>query len=286
MAWTKCNLKTAAICLILSLEAVATASFSMPAEALNNPANGIRTPVIPHLPLRWPTVESSSQTGSRLKSHQLGTIWNTFQPPEQGVPGRREGGGTRGSNCPTSTTALIPKSTMGRTVSAKPTFFYYVPIALNTTVQFELADERDKTIYKKSFQMVTSRAGIVSVSLGEDRNSPVLEFGKNYHWYFTIKCSPKNSQYDVIVSGWINRTAIAPTLKTELDRSSEHDRLSILTQQGIWYEYLTTLAQLRVSSPSDRSLALKWSEMLSSVELGKISQEPLVPSNISFANKQ
>ena len=286
MAWTKCHLNTATLSLILSLEAVATASFSIPAEALNNPANSVSRPDIQHLPLHWQTVQSSSQTGSRLNSQQLGMTWNSFQPPEQGVPGRREGGGTRGSNCPTSTTALIPKSTMGRTVSAKPTFFYYVPIALNTRVQFELADERDKTIYKKSFQMVTSRAGIVSVSLGEDGNSPVLEVGKNYHWYFTIKCSPQNSKDDVLVSGWINRTALAPTLKTELERSSDRDRLSILTQQGIWYEYLATLAKLRLSSPSDASLALKWSDMLSSVELSKISQEPLVPSNLNFANKQ
>lgn len=286
MAWTKSHLNTATLSLILSLEAGATASFSIPAEALNNPANSVSRPDIQHLPLHWPTVQSSFQTGSTLNSQQLGMMWNSFQPPEQGVPGRREGGGTRGSNCPTSTTALIPKSTMGRTVSAKPTFFYYVPIALNKTVQFELADERDKTIYKKSFQMVTNRAGIVSVSLGQDGNSPVLEVGKNYHWYFTIKCSTENSQDDVLVSGWINRTALAPALKTELDRSSERDRLSILTQQGIWYEYLATLAKLRLSSPSDASLALKWSDMLSSVELSKISQEPLVPTNLNFANKQ
>ncbi|PHX57059.1 DUF928 domain-containing protein [Tychonema bourrellyi FEM_GT703] len=112
MAWIKCHLNTAALCLILSLEAVATASFSMPAEALNNPANGIRSPDIPHLTVHWATV-----------------------------------------------------------------------------------------------------------------------------------------------SRWINRTASAPTLKTKLDRSSKRDRLTILTQQAIWYKYLTTLAQLRVSSPSDRSLS-------------------------------
>ena len=285
MAWTKCYLKIVTLSLILSLKAVTTASFSLPAKALNNPANGGPSPNIQHLPWDGQTVQSSSQTGSRLNSHQLGTIWNNFQPPEQGVPGRREGGGTRGSNCPTATTALIPKSTMGRTISAKPTFFYYVPIALNTKVQFELADESDKTIYKKSFQMVTTRPGIVGVSLGEDSNSPALEVGKNYHWYFTIKCNPKNSREDVLVSGWINRTALAPILKTELERSSDRG-LNILTEQGIWYEYLTTLAQLRLSSPSDDSLALKWSELLGSVELGKIAQEPLIPSNVNFANKQ
>lgn len=89
MAWIKCHLNTAALCLILSLDAVATASFSIPAEALNA-SRDIRSPDIPHLTVHWATV-----------------------------------------------------------------------------------------------------------------------------------------------SGWINRTAIAPTLKTELDRSSQRDRLSILTQQGI-----------------------------------------------------
>lgn len=286
MAWTKSRLHAGALSVVLSLEAVAAASFSIPAEALNHPANSVSRPQSQQLPLNWQTVQPPGQSGSRQNSQQPTVTWNNFQPPEQGVPGRREGGGTRGPECPTSTIALIPQSTMGRTVSAKPTFFYYVPIALNKTVQFELADERDKTIYKKSFQMVTSRPGIVSVSLGEDANTPALEVGKNYHWYFTIKCNPKDSKEDVLVSGWINRTSIAPTLKTELERSSDRDSLRILTQQGIWYEYLATLAKMRLSSPGDASLALKWSEVLSSVELGKIAREPLVPSQLTPATRK
>jgi hypothetical protein len=79
---------------------------------------------------------------------------------------------------------LIPKSTRGRTVPAKPTFFYRVAAAIDTTVQFELADETDKTLYKKSFRTVTNGPGIVSVSLAADANSPALEADKNYHWYF------------------------------------------------------------------------------------------------------
>jgi Domain of Unknown Function (DUF928) len=179
---------------------------------------------------------------------------------------------------------------MGRTISAKPTFFYYVPIALNKTVQFELADERDKTIYKKSFQMVTNRPGIVSVNLGEDANSPALEIGKNYHWYFTIKCSSQNSKQKenepVVVSGWINRAALTPILKTEWERSDDRDRLSIYAKQALWYEYLATLAKLRLSSPSDASLALKWSEVLSSVNLDQIAQEPLVSSQLTPAKRK
>ncbi|MEG4813691.1 DUF928 domain-containing protein [Microcoleus sp. K5-D4] len=279
----KSALNIGALSLILSLEAVAAGSVLIPAEALNSPANIVKRPSPRQLPLNWQTVQPPETSGSRPNIQPTGSTWNSFQPPEDGVPGRREGGGTRGLECPTATTtltALIPQSTMGQTISAKPTFFYYLPVALDKTVQFELADERDKTLYKKSFRMVTSRAGVVSVSLASDDNSPALEVGKNYQWYFTIKCNPKNTRDDVLVSGWINRTALAPTVQTELDRSPDRTKLSIFAQQRLWYEYLATLAQLRIESPSDASLAIKWSALLNSVELGKIAQEPLVASEL------
>ncbi len=289
MAW-KSALNIGALSLILSLEAVLLGSFLIPAEALNSPANSVHPPSRPQLPLNWQTVQPPELSGSRPNSQPSAATWNNFQPPEQGVPGRREGGGTRGLACPTATnalTALIPQSTMGQTISEKPTFFYYLPAAIDKTVQFELADERDKTLYKKSFRMVTSRAGVVSVSLGSDGESPALEVGKNYKLYFTIKCSAKNYRDEVLVSGWINRTALAPTVKTELDRSPDRRaQLTIFAQQGLWYEYLATLAQLRMESPSDASLAIKWSEVLSSVELGNISQEPLVPSVLTPITKK
>ena len=289
MAW-KYALNIGAISLILSLEAVAVGSFLRPAEALNSPANSVHRRSQPQLPLNWQTVLPAQPSGSRPNSQQLRASWNSFQPPQQGVPGRREGGGTRGLECstaPTALTALIPQSTMGQTISAKPTFFYYLPVALDKTVQFELADETDKTLYKKSFRMVTSRAGVVSVSLDSDDNSPALEVGKNYQWYFTIKCNAKNYTTDeVLVSGWINRTALAPNVKTELDRSPDPAKLSIFGQQGLWYDYLATLAQLRMESPSDASLATKWSAVLNSVQLGKIAQEPLVPSELTPLRKK
>jgi Domain of Unknown Function (DUF928) len=278
---TKSPLHTAALCLILSLEAVAAASFPIPGEALNSPANSVDRPVLQQLPPHWQTVQPPSENGVRPNSRQPGVTWNSFQPPDQGVPGRREGGGTRG--CPTAITALIPRSTMGRTISAKPTFFYYIPIALNNkTVEFKLADEKDRIFYKKSFQMVTNGAGIISVSLDADANSPALEVGKSYRWYFNIKCNPNSYGDDnSVVFGWINRIALAPTVKTELDRSDDRDRLSILTQQALWHEYLATLVKLRLSSPRDVSLALKWSETLSSVGLDRFAREPLVESQLT-----
>src|SRR4028118_2412549 len=128
MAW-KYALNIGAISLILSLEAVAVGSFLRPAEALNSPANSFHGPSPPQLPLNRQTVLPAQPSGSRPNSQQLGASWNSFQPPQQGGPGRREAGGTRGLECstaPTALTALIPQSTMGQTLSAKPTFFYKI----------------------------------------------------------------------------------------------------------------------------------------------------------------
>ncbi|MGL5064939.1 MAG: DUF928 domain-containing protein [Microcoleus sp.] len=282
MAGIKSPLNTAAFSLLLSLEVVAPAIVPKSAQAIDSPANSSYHPAQLQLPFHWQAVQPPLESGSRPPNQQSAARWNSFQPPEQGVPGRREGGGTRGPEC--RTTALIPQSTMGRTVSEKPTFFYHVPAAIDKKVEFELADETDKTIYKKSFRMVTSGPGIVSISLAADPSSPPMDIGKNYHWYFTIKCNPKNPREDVLVSGWIERVELSPTLKTQLAAASDRDRLSIFAQQALWYEYLGTLAQLRLSSPRDAALTLKWSELLHSVALGKIAQQPLIQSKLTPAS--
>lgn len=284
MAWTKAPVQIAVLSLALSLDIVAIANFVRPVHAANTFADQGDRASTQQFPGNWQTAEPTSQTEGRGNNQPLNASWNAFDPPDRGVPGRREGGGTRGPECPTTTTALIPKSTMGRTVSAKPTFFYYVPAALDKTVEFELADEADKTIYKTSFRMIAKAPGIVSVTLPA-ASAASLEVGKNYHWYFTIKCNPNDAEADIVVSGWINRVELTPALKAQLDGvASESDRLSIYAKESLWYEYLSTLADLRRSQPSDSALTLKWTELLSAVELEKIAQQPLVESQLLPTN--
>ncbi|MDB9512864.1 DUF928 domain-containing protein [Kamptonema animale CS-326] len=276
MAWTKAPLHIAFLSLALSLDIVATSSFPREAMAANTLAETGDRASTQQIPDNWQTVEPTIPNGNSANTQRPDASWNAFEPPDRGVPGRREGGGTRGPECPTSTTALIPKSTMGRTISANPTFFYYVPATLDKTVEFELADEADKTVYKTSFRMIAKAPGIVSVTL-PTANAASLEVGKNYHWYFTIKCNPNDSEADIVVSGWINRVEMTTGLKSQLDGvGSERDRLNIYAKESLWYEYITTLADLRRSQPADSALTVKWTELLSAVELEKIAQQPLV----------
>lgn len=291
MAWIKSPLYITALSLALSLDVTAVANWNAPARAVNADALSKDGMIAQPRLTRRQTFELAQTEGTSGNFPTSGS-WNAFEPPQRGVPGRREGGGTRngdilGEGCgfaPQDLKAILPTTTMGRTVADKPTVLLSLPTAINKTVEFELADETDNTVYKTSFTMVASGPGIVSVTPPPTVNVPTLEVGKNYHWYLIVKCRPNDTESDIVVSGWINRVELAPMLTKDLEIASDRDRLKIYEQQGLWYEYLTTLAELRRSSPEDANLALQWTEVLQSVALDKIAQQPFVRSQLIPSN--
>lgn len=195
------------------------------------------------------------------------TSWNQFTPPERGIPGRREGGGTRG----VVLTALVPQSNAGLTTSSQPTFFYHVngPL-LNSTVELILADEKDQTLYKSIFKISTKGPGIVSVSLpGQLGNTPTLEVGKNYIVHFTLV------DQSISVSSWIKRVS-SPTAEVTM---SLNDRATAYKRAGIWYDTLTVLAQLQ-QGDNNTSANSEWVQVLREIEI-----DPKI-SNSAFVNAQ
>ena len=216
------------------------------------------------------------------------TQWNGFEPPSRGIPGRREAGGTRGGTCfaasasnPSRMTALIPESTLGRTASDKPMFFYYVPFKLNNTpVDFELTDENDKTLYNQSFVLSSDTPGIIQVDLSQQKNIPGLKADQNYRWYLTIKCDLDDPSGNIVVHGWVQRVELSSSQRTQLAQADPLQRLQLYAQKGLWYETLAMLAQLRSSNPNNSSLQSEWSQLLNAVGLARLANQPLVPSQV------
>jgi hypothetical protein len=224
-----------------------------------------------------------------------GTRWNDFRapgsqlkPPSVGSPaGGTEGGGTRGDKCPgdlgKDLTPLLPTTHLGRTFSAQPTLFIYVPTPLNNTVEFELVDEGDKTVYKKYFNLITKTSGIVALPIPQNDRRSDIQGGKNYKWYLTVKCNLSNDSDESgnpFVSGWINRVELNSTDKFTLEKASLPERFKIYTDKVLWYDALGTLAQLRRDNPTDVDIARQWTDLLKAVNLDRLSQKPLVESQI------
>lgn len=206
-----------------------------------------------------------------------------FNPEDRGVPGRREGGGTRGG-CLTqqpSLTALIPETNLGTTLSASPSLFWYVPENSAVAAEFVLLDAANQEVYQTVLP-VSQQAGIVQVRLPAE-GSTQLKTGESYRWYFSLVCNPLDRSADSFTSGWIQRVEPSPTLTAALSRATDAEKPQIYWQQGIWYEALDSLAQLHRSQPQNPDWQQQWQTLLRSVGLDQIADRPFV---IQFFSQQ
>lgn len=256
-------------------------------------------------------VRVQAQSQPPGSSEQLVTNWGAYEPDSSiGKPGRREGGGTR-NPCfkgATTVTALIPlikfqekQLAYGTTLQASPTFFAYVPPAYvpisdqenssgeakpkTRLVEFLLQQEDNKEIYRASFTVPPS-AGIVSITLPIYENSPSLEVDKNYLWSFSLICDadtykadPSDNSIKISGLGSIKRVNPQPSLEMLLKEASPRERFLAYAKEGIWYDALSTLAELRRTNPNNPQLEADWRELLKSIQLDNIAQQPLVPTN-------
>lgn len=191
-----------------------------------------------------------------------------YVPPDRSLPGRREGGGTRGSciaSQPTLT-ALMPDSNYGTTTHGYPTLFWYVPETTAPLAEFELLDENNQPIYTTQFA-VTGKSGLISLSLPATATLPPLSVGTPYHWYFSLVCDRQDRSGDVMTEGWIERISLDPALNRQLQAASESDRAMLYAQAGSWYDALATLMTLHCSQPNDAAIVTKWQTLLDSVGL-------------------
>ena len=204
-------------------------------------------------------------------------------PPDLGSPTRTESGGKRPplEKCPSDRnlpnpplTALIPNnSNVTLTLSDRPKFFFYIPETSAKTAEFVIKDENDNDIYRTDLT-IPNRRGIFIFNL--PANAPTLEIGKNYQWYFAIRCTPDNSLNDLAVSGWIWRTQLRPDITNELQKAQPRDRARLYRQYKIWHEALASIAELRRSNPNDSQLVAEWQQLFTSAGLSEFKELPIL----------
>ena len=201
------------------------------------------------------------------------------------LPSRRVGGGTRRDSCVSSNgslVALVPENSLGTTTSAFPTFFFYLPeIEQSQTIEFVVRDQEDRLVYDTTFS-TTDSSGIISLSLPSTELEP-LQVDNDYHWYLSIICNPQNRAQDIVVEGLIRRIELQPSLVHKLNNLEPLERVNFYQQANIWYEAIATVAQSEAFRSHETAMMAKWLELLHSVGLEAIAQEPLVETYNSSA---
>ncbi|WP_238360859.1 DUF928 domain-containing protein [Iningainema tapete] len=220
-----------------------------------------------------------------------------FNPPpppqDRGAPGNRGEGASRGectSGLPL--TALVPSyeqnlslgkgdtkitQVWGLTSAQQPSFWFYVPEneSFIQAIEFVLQTDNNKTIYRTNVP-IPPQSGIVRVQLKNTTTS--LEVDKPYHWFFKVrrKCNPQQTVTLDYVEGWVQRVNLDATSRERLKNASPTQQVAIYALSGIWYDTLTTLAELRQANPQDPALAEYWKSLLKEIGLEKVATQPLV----------
>lgn len=244
------------------------------------PVQPVKTPASPQKPTSRP-VFVLPKTPARLSP----------------ISGRRAGMGSR-DNCPavpTPLTALVPlqeeqkvekqtdKSVIGivqgLTTSERPTFWFYVPYTqdlANSSAEFILQDSAGTNIYENAIAL-PPEPSVIGISLPENVTS--LEVGKTYRWYLKVRCKQQTASVPLYVEGDIQRINLDSRVMQQLEAADDpRQKIIIYAKEGIWFDALTMLAQIRLSNYNDASVKEDWQSLLQSVNLGNISTAPLVNS--------
>ncbi|MEG4807652.1 DUF928 domain-containing protein [Microcoleus sp. F8-D3] len=201
-----------------------------------------------------------------------------FQPPDVTAPDNRQGGTHRGCKLRDglSITPLIPQSNIGLTLTESPTFFVYVSQPAAQVEFILLNEDESEVVYETTLK--NDKAGIVGVSLSEKGKTKNIEVGKRYVWSFALACDPLERSGDYIVKGWMQRIEPQATLKSDLANPDPMAKAIAYAKNGIWYETLATLAEMRRLAPDNSRLTTEWTQLLKSQGLESIATQPLVQS--------
>lgn len=243
---------------------------------------------------KQPVQPTKGRTSPQQRTSRPVFVWSKTPSRLSTVSGRRTGMGSR-DNCPavpTALTALVPlreeqkvsKQTDkpisgivgGLTTSEQPTFWFYVPYTqdLTATTEFILQDSAGNDIYRNAIAL-PEKPGVIGVSLPYIAS---LQVGKTYRWYLKVRCNQQQTaSVPIYVEGDIQRVNLDSRVMQQSEAAvSPQQKVAIYAANGIWFDSLTMLAQMRQKNPNDASLAEDWQSLLQSVKLDNLATAPLV----------
>ncbi len=183
--------------------------------------------------------------------------------PRVGRPIRQGQGASRG-DCPQVTvplTALVPL-TEGKTLSAHPTFWFYIPYTKSTKItvpaKFSLRDSAGNLVGHDIELSLPTTPSVIGVHLPA---TTTLEPMQSYRWFFAIYCTSED-QPPISVEGSVQRLS------------------SSLVKDPPFLDVLTALAEHRLTKPQDVALLAKWKQLLNQLnftpsELEEMTTAPL-----------
>jgi hypothetical protein len=217
--------------------------------------------------------QAAPQATSPAKASSVKSGRRVFQPVGSRMPADTVGGGSRSlDRCPQDAVSkpvtLLSPNTLGeRTALERPTLLAYVDQTSAKRMFFSIQDEEGKYHYQTMMPAPT-QAGLVKIQMPP--SSAALETGRRYRWSVVLSCGSRLRPDSPRAESWIERVNLAAVA------GAPQDQVDRLWSQNVWYDTVSTLADIRRVNPSDRQSAQLWTDLLGSVGLSKLEAAPFV----------
>ncbi len=223
-----------------------------------------------------PVIAQPASNPSGTESEGLSTGVLFKPPPEDQKPEHTRGAGSRNdqqcsqdifsSNKPnapltqTSLIPLVPSSNWGLTTAKHPTFWINLPETSAQQIVLSIREE-GRTFHSQTFISIAGKSGLIAVQSSQD--SPPLELDKSYQWAVVLICGNQPNPNDPAVASWIKRVTITEPnhLGTPLEKVAWYG------ENGIWYDAVTALMEVRQSQPNNQNIRDIWAKFLESGEV-------------------
>lgn len=188
--------------------------------------------------------------------------------PRRSAPRSTAGGGVRGNLHPctvkneTPLTALHPPDQLSTTTLGNPTLFVYVPPTIATAARFTLTSPVGDKVYETAVAL-PSQSGVMRLPLPD---TIALATATPYRWRLVMLCGAEEE----MVRGQILRVELGPEAKSAIATAQGLQKAELYAQSEVWLDTLMTLAADYAQYRAD------WRELLTSVGLGAIADQPLL----------
>lgn len=209
---------------------------------------------------------------SILPVRGLSETSETYRPPKGKVREQtRKAGGSRGCKLPLNgtITLLVPQDHTATTISAHPTFFWYLSQKLSLPLRFTLLEPGKKPILTKEIE---PKPGIVALKLPQD--TAPLEVGKTYRWTVTVVCNPSKPSRNLFAQAWIERVSL-PTEAQLSNNTKDTSSCSLsYARAGIWYDALSCSYTTLVKNQNNHNNSWQqFQSLLKEIDLAYLAQQ-------------
>ncbi|HBD10086.1 MAG TPA: hypothetical protein DCZ69_17680 [Syntrophobacteraceae bacterium] len=221
-----------------------------------------------------PSVPGDKLTAASSSDKQEGTQEGraetpAYKPPLRGAPGGRLGGGTRGGgNESLFLSALAPDHT-GLTAQEQPSLYWFLPEATKYPIEFTLIEDKAQKPLVEIRVPQGAQPGVQVIRLAD--YNVRLKTGAQYQWFVAAVADAEQRSKDIIAGAEIQRIDLDSGLRAKLEQVGKPGAPSVYAEAGLWYDALSSLADLIAANPGDSQYRRQRAALLNQVGLKEVA---------------